>query len=178
MDEEKSKINEDDLHFYYERDRRLQKSPSLVRSHYDGTAPTVPRGFFRGLVHTRMSRFLAGGIVLSILILFLGILASGQKDVNFIDDIKFQLSAFSYEDTIYVTLTAFPTEIVTDNILDISFHSLGIDKIPLNTTKIQLIYDGNENFYRTTFEDYDILQVEATISIAGETAILITSVQK
>lgn len=178
MDEEKIEIHEEELHFYYDRSKRLERAPDIVQSYYDGTAPTAPKGFFQSLVHTRMSRFLLGGLVLSLIMILFAVLVSGQKNANSVQEIEFTLSAFLFEDTIYVTLIAGASANNQTKPIEILFRALGSDAIPLTQAELQLIYDGNENFYRTTFTDYDILYIESDISVAGETITLSTAVSK
>lgn len=178
MDEKKTEIHEEDLHFYYNRSKRLENAPDVVRSHYDGTAPTAPKGFFKALVHTRMSRFLLGGLILTLVMLLFTTLVSGQKNINSVHGIDVELSAFLFENTIYSTVTAVESPTAEDNFVTISFRALDIDKIPVTEAEIHSIYDGNENFYRTTFTNYDILYVEADVSVAGETVTLSTAVSK
>lgn len=178
MDEEKTEIREEDLHFYYDRSKRLENAPDIVRSYYDGTAPTAPKGFFQALVHTRMSRFLLGGLVLSSIMILFAILVSEKNNANSINEINFELSAYLFEDTIYTKVTAAPSTTKEDTLVTILFRALGTDKIPIAETEIYSNYDGNEKYYGTTFINYDILFVESDVSVAGETITLNTAVSK
>lgn len=167
----------DDLNFHYNRKKRLEHAPIEVKSYYDGTAKKPPKGFFKALVHTRTSRFLLIAVILSLLLVLFTIIINNNQSSGTLAEIPFNLSAFSFEDKIYVSLKAKNNKQVQNKLLDISFFTHTKEKTILNTHKTQQIYTGNEIFIRTIFEDYDIIEVTAVVTYNNDTLKLRTNIK-
>lgn len=168
---------EDELHFYYDRTKRLERASETVRSHYDGTEKQPPKGFFKALVHTRTSRFLLSSIILLlVIIVFVWLLnmQSNQNNVGVIHGISFELQAFVFEDTVYVSLKAGESEHAEDIVFGILFSALNANKNPVANEEQYSHYDGTQNSYVTTFKNQNILHIECTVMIADEILILRT----
>ncbi len=178
MNDDNEKITEEDLHFHYNREDRIKRAPSIVRSHYDGSEKLPPKGFFKSLVHTKSSRFLLGSIVLLVIMILFAVNIDIDKKSATILSIPFELNAFLYDETVYVTLTASETSVANDLEVSVYFSALNEQDIVQEQSSIHSIFDGNENFYRTTFTKYDILLIECDISLGDEMVQLRTKVQK
>ena len=78
-------MNEEELTFYYNREKRLERAPENVKRFYNGTAPTAPKGLFKALVHTKHSRFMLAAVGISLAVVVLTTLfgaKSNQKNIN------------------------------------------------------------------------------------------------
>ena len=199
-------MNEEELTFYYNREKRLERAPENVKRFYNGTAPTAPKGLFKALVHTKHSRFMLAAVGISLAVVVLTALFGAKSNQKNINGVRLVLSAFSFDDSVYVTLRAFgnpdargkaeqeqgsvaagsvavqggtfsgaEAETLT---VKADFTGCGKDGGVLVEKKIQSVYDGKENFYRTIFTDYDIVSVQADVSINGERTLLKTAVQR
>lgn len=221
-------MNEEELTFYYNREKRLERAPENVKRFYNGTAPTAPKGLFKALVHTKHSRFMLAAVGISLAVVVLTTLFGAKNNQKNINGVRLVLSAFSFDDSVYVTLRAFGNpdaggkaeqngipadgkaeqeqgsvaagsvaEQSTDSAGSVAvqggtfsgaeaetltvkadFTGCGKDGGVLVEKKIQSVYDGKENFYRTIFTDYDIVSVQADVSINGERTLLKTAVQR
>ena len=210
-------MNEEELTFYYNREKRLERAPENVKRFYNGTAPTAPKGLFKALVHTKHSRFMLAAVGISLAVVVLTTLFGAKSNQKNINDVRLVLSAFSFDESVYVTLRAFGNpdargkaeqeqgsvaagsvaEQSTDSAgsaavqggslsgaeaealtVKADFAGCGKDGGVLVEKKIQSVYDGKENFYRTIFTDYDIVSVQADVSINGERTLLKTAVQR
>ncbi len=176
MDDEK--INPEDLHFYYNREERIKRAPEQVRSYYDGTLKQPPKGFFKALVHTKSSRFLLGSIVLLVIMILFVTNFEVPRSSASVEDVHFELSAFLFEDTVFVTLKANEASVDSDYTVSAYFNALNVQEEILEQASIHSIFSGNENFYRTTFSKYDIIKIDCTVYFGESTLQLQTDVQE
>ncbi len=177
IDDEKN-IHEADLHFYYNREERINRAPSIVKSHYDGTEKVPEKGFFKSLVSTKSSRFLLGSIVLLVIMILFVTNIDTTSNVATLNNVTLELSAFSYDESVYVTLKAHEAATEEDISTSIYFSALNDKEIVIKQSTMHSIFDGNENFYRTTFPKYDILYIECIVTLNDETVHLKTVVQE
>ena len=169
-------LPEEELNFYYKRSERLKRAPENVRRFYDGTFPKPPKGLFKALVHTNHGKFMLAAVGLSLAVV-LGILLTGEKsNAKSAWGTDFVLTAFSFDDSVYVSLKTEAKSEVPD--AEIRFSALDKDKKTLAVHEIPAFSGGTLTFYRTIFTDYDILFVEAEIRTGGETLTLYTRVEQ
>ncbi|WP_428768364.1 hypothetical protein V1L52_07375 [Treponema sp. HNW] len=173
-------IPEEELNFHYDRSGRLKRAPESVRQFYDGTAPKPPKGLFKALVHTSHGKFMLGAVVLSLLVVLVVLFFAERSNFKAAAGITFTLSAFSFEDSVYVSLKADKSGTWEGEPLhaDIRFSAFEAGNAVLAERKNVLIYDGKEQFCRTIFTDYDIMSVHAEIRVGGETVMLRTRVEQ
>ncbi len=171
-------ISEENLHFYYNRDERVRRAPDIVRSHYDGSEKLPPKGFFKSLTHTKSSRFLLGSIVLLIIMILFATNIDLDSKSGTIDSIPFSLSAFKFEESAFVTVKADETIVQDDIPVSVYFYALDSENTIVEQSSIHSIFDGKENFYRTTFSKYDIMFIECEVLLNGKTLELKTNVQE
>jgi hypothetical protein len=175
------------LVFHYKRENRISKAPTLVKSAYDGTLKKPPKGFFRALVHTKSSR-----VMLIVMIVVLGftvasILSGPKKHRANIDGIAFSLSAFSFEDTIYVSLqmqedaNRAKKTIETkpeETVVQADFSFIDADGNALVQQSFEKTFLNKELFLRTTLSDYDILSVSCLLKIDEKEALVESRVDR
>ena len=95
---------EAELNFHYKREDRLKDAPTVVKKYYAGELPTAPKGLFKALVHTKSSRFTFMALIL-VLALVVALIFFGPKaNQNSLGNTEFSLSAFSFEEKIYVSI--------------------------------------------------------------------------
>ena len=153
--------SEAELNFRYNREERLKNAPETVRKYYAGELPTAPKGFFKALVHTKSSRFTFMALIL-VLALFVALFFFGPKaNQNSIGNTDFSLSAFSFEEKVFVSIKT-ETKINQTEIqipLEISISALDKENQIVNKEKIETVITENEEFIRTIFTDYDIISI-------------------
>lgn len=173
-------IPDEELNFHYNRAERLKRAPENVRQFYDGTAPKPPKGLFKALIHTSHGKFMLGAVVLALVVVTVVLFFGEQANVKTAGAVTFTLSAFSFEDSVYVSIKAHENK-NAENLpvtADIVFFALSEEKQPISRQENMLIYEGKEEFCRTIFTDYDIISVHAEICIGGETVNLYTRVEQ
>ena len=156
---------EAELNFHYKREDRLKDAPTVVKKYYAGELPTAPKGLFKALVHTKSSRFTFMALIL-VLALVVALIFFGPKaNQNSIGNTEFNLSAFSFEEKVFVSIKT-ETKINQTEIqipLEISISALDKESQILNQEKIETVITENEEFIRTIFTDYDIISVEVEV---------------
>jgi hypothetical protein len=181
------KETEDDLDFHYNREKRLEKAPEIVKNWYAGTSPKAPKGFFESFIHTKSSRILLGILVLVIICCGLSILILQQKKSDSLAGIPITLSAFSFEDTVYISLQASQisdtlyhtiTKEKDENKINIHIKFFGEKGYLIGEQNLTGFYSGKEAFYRTTTPNYDIIKIETELSGLGSFVTLSSEVQK
>ena len=152
---------EAELNFHYNREDRLKDAPTVVKKYYAGELPTAPKGLFKALVHTKASRFTFMALIL-VLALVVALIFFGPKaNQNSIGNTEFNLSAFSFEEKVYVSIKT-QSKINQPEIqipLELTISALDMEKQVVNQEKIETVITENEEFIRTIFTDYDIISI-------------------
>ena len=156
---------EAELNFHYKREDRLKDAPTVVKKYYAGELPTAPKGLFKALVHTKSSRFTFMALIL-VLALVVALIFFGPKaNQNSLGNTEFSLSAFSFEEKIYVSIKTQTknnqTEIQIP--LELSISALDKENQIANQEKIETVITENEEFIRTIFTDYDIISIDVEV---------------
>lgn len=162
-------FNNGELLFYYNRADRLKKAPEVVQKSYNGELPTAPKGIFEALVHTKSSRFLLIGLVV-VLVATVGIILLGKNEnVNSINSVEYNISAFSFEDQIYVSIQPkVSKQEIEQSTISIQIQAIDADNQVVNQKDIVKESITNDEFIRTIFTDYDIIKISAKISVNDE----------
>jgi hypothetical protein len=138
-------------------------------------------GLFKVLVATPAKRFLFLTIIaLCVIVIFLQHSLSSDSEGS-LDGVPVSLSAFMFEDTVYMSLKLGENAKFKDELTitaDITIYT--VENQVFETREFSRIYAGNEIFIRTTILDYDILRVEAVVSSerAAQSVKLKTSVTR
>ena len=152
---------EAELNFHYKREDRLKDAPTVVKKYYAGELPTAPKGLFKALVHTKSSRFTFMALIL-VLALVVALIFFGPKaNQNSLGSTEFSLSAFSFEEKIYVSIKT-QTKTNQSEIqipLELSISALDKENQIANQEIIETVITENEEFIRTIFTDYDIISI-------------------
>lgn len=171
-------FSEEDLVFYYDRDERIKNAPKSVQDYYYGNMKPMKPGLFKALVSTKGNRV----VFFVLIVCFAVVLAEGvfnKKNEMTFDGVPLTLSAFSFDETVYVSL-AFKEieERPCDKFFSCEISFLDAQKNPVETKKLNHHYDGSPSFLRTTFTDYDIMYVTCNITRSDESAVLEVSVKR
>lgn len=168
------------LVFRYSREERIQHAPKIVQDYYSG-ASQVKRGLLRSLVATKGNRFMLMSVGLCVGVVLLASVLM-RKDSDTLLGLGVRLSAFSFEETVYVSVQLdkagkkFAHELPLLATARVSFTNA--DEQIAEERLVQGKYDGKELFLRTTCTDYDISSVHALVELGGQSADLSTQVQK
>lgn len=92
------------IEYHYDKAKRLENAPKIVKDYYSGKGPNFNKGFFGWLVATKSNK-----IMLFVLCIMLAVCACvgvfGKKDnTDTLSGLEFSLTAFRYEENIYITL--------------------------------------------------------------------------
>ena len=168
-----------EYHFFYNREERLKNAPQIVRDYYDGKLKPL-RGF-SALYKNKANLF-----VLLALVFFVGvawIYTGFNKSRNYakISDIDAELSAFSYNDEVYVS-ARFKRNVnakdFSEKDIKINFEAVNADLQVAERSEDFLTYKEGEQFLRTKFPDFDIIRIDAAVEIGGEQKELSTPVKR
>lgn len=170
--------SEDDekiVYHYGKPGERLKNADEAVKRYYAGEGPQAPKGIFQSLVQTPSSRLILIVMLAMMAIVVLSSIMDRGGKVSTVALVPMELSTFSFEDTVYISL-----HLKENSQIDFSEHPFVSCNFLVYTTDDQVIYQervetfytGKEDFLRTTFGDYDILYVEAVVTVGEETQIL------
>jgi len=169
---------EEPLIFHYSREERLKKAPQNVRDYYDGKM-NVKRGLLKSLVATKGNRYMLFSIALCMAAIFMVSKFGATSETNSIDGTNIELTAFTFEDTVYVStkLEAVSKLANKDDVSEIVI-ALDKDKKELFNATCSDFYDGKKLVLRTTFSDNEIEYIKAEVEIYGKTKELFTKVKR
>jgi hypothetical protein len=160
------------LVFHYNRAERISRAPQNVRDYYAGKSE-MPKGLFKVLVASKFSRFMLVSVaLLSIAFIFLARTTSDASSGT-VAGIPAEVSAFSFDGGIYVSVelkgaAGFVAAVPVTARVDF----LGNDKKVIASSAIEGIYTGKQEFLRTTFTDYDIMEIAVLLRAGDESSTL------
>lgn len=176
--------DEEQMVFHYSRAERLKHAPEIVQKYYSGEFKPYKGGLFRSLVNTKANRLLFVAIIFCFGLLMFMNFFGPQKNVGTLGGVSIDLSAFSYEDTIYASFCFEDAgkkqkARFADGVpVYVTFSAVGADGQTLSEEKVSGKYEGNKLFLRTTFTDYDIVQVRAVGVLHEQFASLESAIEK
>jgi hypothetical protein len=181
MPNDKPEIYEDGkkpVVFHYNRERRIKEAPQIVKDYYSGKLEP-PKGFIKVLIATPARKMLFFSIIaLCIVIAFLSYTMDTDSE-GAVSDIQMALSAFSFEETVYISIQLKENSRFSGTKTVLARLSvINADNQVLETRELVKNYTGSEDFLRTTITDYDILRVEAVISTQDAEVTLKTAITR
>lgn len=170
---------EEPIVFHYNRERRLQTAPKIVRDYYEGKSPQAARGLFKSLVQTRSSRtMLIVTMAMLLFSVFYGVFGAKSNEKN-ISGIKTELEAFSFADSLYASLRLSPgSDEVYEGEVSVLFRFFTENNNLMAEESESAFFNGEEIFIRTITTDYDIVQIEAEVTAGDESTTLLFRLQK
>ncbi|MBQ9237937.1 MAG: hypothetical protein IJ191_01275 [Treponema sp.] len=170
------------VHFYYNRARRLEHAPKIVQDHYNGTGPQVAKGLFRTLFATRMNRLMLLAVVVTAALTWLSVRHAPDPWAATIGTVQVTLGAFSYADTVYVSVTYAPLSGSDDTSAAVPVSAQlscrDADGAAVVVEELTGEYVGNALSLRTYCTDYDIVSVTAVVAVGGETKTVTAPVER
>lgn len=162
------------LHFYYNREERIKKAPKIVQDFYAGKVNQFTRNPIKILLKNPLNRTM---LIFLLLFCAFAYFMSYQANRNKlrIGETYGNLTAFSYSEEIYVT---FKAEKISEKLrksgkftpvpLTVVFKAVDSSGTIVHISELSDSYDGNELFIRTQFKDYDIMSVDADVTLGNE----------
>ena len=160
----RQQVQEKGAVFYYNREKRLEHMPKNAAL-YDGSL-SGSKGFFKVLTAAPGGKFLLGGIGILIAVILL-ISMFNKQNADTIDEIPVSVTAFLYEDSVYVTLKLAENQVHEPCSVAVNFGAIDENQVLLETKQISGSYDGSELLIRTIFTDYDVAKIAAIVTING-----------
>jgi hypothetical protein len=179
MPEMEHNDGKENLTFHYSREERLIDAPLIVKKAYSGELPQPPRGFFKALVHTKGSRFMLIALAFTLVITTVIIMTGPQDHIVSLSGIKFTMTAFSFNESIYISLkTEGSSEAAEGELIHLSFSFKDKDGIEVQKQEFSQAYSKKSDFIRTTVTDYDILSVQCTLTVGTQSETIVCKVEE
>ncbi len=156
------------LKFYYNREERLAKAPQLVKDYYDGKMKPV-RGF--RIFFTKQNRYIFFALIFFVGAAWIYTGLNKTRAGTTISGVNFELTAFSYEEEVYVSLQMKRSSRSKDTsplAVDAEFFAIDPNNQVGDKRTGNLTYDEGEKYIRTKFTDYDIIRVDVIVNAGGQ----------
>jgi hypothetical protein len=156
------------LVFRYNREERIARAPKLVQDYYNGKMKPV-RGI--RIFFTPQNRFIFLALIFFVGATWIYTGLNKTRAGTTLEGINFELTAFSYEEEIYVSLqmkrskNAKSTAPVTVNA---EYFAIDPNNQVGDKRSNSLIYSEGEQYLRTKFTDYDIIRVDVILNVGGQ----------
>lgn len=155
------------LKFYYNREERLAKAPKLVQDYYNGKLKPV-RGF--RIFFTKQNRYIFFALIFFVGATWIYTGLNKTRAATTLAGINFELTAFSYEEEVYVQLKMKRSSRSRETgplPVDAEFFAIDPNNQVGDKRQGQLVYDEGEQYIRTKFTDYDIIRVDVILNAGG-----------
>ena len=155
------------LKYYYNREERIARAPKLVQDYYNGNLKPV-RGF--RIFFTKQNRYIFFALIFFVGATWIYTGLNKTRAGTTLNGINFELSAFSYEEEVYVSLqmkrSSRSKEVAPVNV-QAEFFAIDPNRQVGDKRNGQLIYESGEQYIRTKFTDYDIIRVDVILNAGG-----------
>ena len=155
------------LKFYYNREERIARAPKLVQDYYNGDLKPV-RGF--RIFLTKQNRYIFFALIFFVGAAWIYTGLNKTRAGTTLAGINFELTAFSYEEEVYVSLQMKRSSRSRESgPVNVKAEFFAID--PNNQVgdkrNGQLVYEEGEQYIRTKFTDYDIIRIDVILDAGG-----------
>ncbi len=155
------------LKFYYNREERIAKAPKLVQDYYNGKLKPV-RGF--RIFLTPQNRYIFFALIFFVGASWIYTGLNKTRAGTTLQGVNFELTAFSYEEEVYVSLQMKRSKKAKSNMplpVEAEFFAIDPNNQVGDKRRGQLVYDEGEKYIRTKFTDYDIIRVDVILNAGG-----------
>ena len=155
--------------FRYNRDERLRAARQIVRDYYDGKMNPV-RGF-KILWVNKSNRFILLSLIIFVGFVWVFTALNNTRSYLNVKGLTFNLTAFAYEEEIYASiklLNKHADEKSPPVKVDALVFFVNADNQVVEKREMSLIYRNGEESLATKMADYDIIRVDAIITIEGK----------
>lgn len=159
--------NDKKLKFYYNREERIAKAPKLVQDYYNGKLNPV-RGF--RIFFTPQNRYIFFALIFFVGASWIYTGLNKTRAGTTLQGVNFELTAFSYEEEVYVSLQMKRSKNAKNNMplpVEADFFAIDPNNQVGDKRQGQLVYDEGEKYIRTKFTDYDIIRVDVILNAGG-----------
>ncbi len=173
MFEDKEEIKPDNdadkpLTFFYNREERISKAPKIVQDYYNGGMRPV-RGI--RIFFTKQNRYIFFALIFFIGATWIYTGLNRTRAGTTLNEINFELTAFSYEEEVYVSLqmkrSSRSKKTAPVNV-KAEFFAIDPNNQVGDKRQGQLLYEEGEQYIRTKFTDYDIIRVDVILDAEGQ----------
>ena len=160
-------IEQEGVTFHFSHEKYLERHPEIKKLRSGEILPQ--KGIVKVLVKAPGGKFMliTIGILLAVIVI-LGFLHKSNQD--FIGDVNMNLSAFAFEDTVYVTLKFDPSNDGTAVLANVM--ALTHDEQIVAERELKGNLSEKELLLRTTMNDFEIYTIKAIIKMNGQEKIL------
>ncbi len=155
------------LKFYYNREERIANAPPIVQEYYNGGMRPV-RGI--RVLFTKQNRYIFFALLFFVGATWIYTGLNKTRAGTTLADINFELTAFSYEEEVYVSLqmkrSSRSKETAPVNV-NAEFFAIDPNGQVGDKRNGQLIYEEGQQYIRTKFTDYDIIRVDVILEAEG-----------
>ncbi len=155
------------LKYYYNREERIAKAPQLVKDYYAGKMKPV-RGF--RIFFTKQNRYIFFALIFFVGATWIYTGLNKTRAGTTLSGINFELTAFSYEEEVYVSLQmkrSSRSKDVAPVPVAAEFFAIDPNNQVGDKRNGQLVYEEGEKYIRTKFTDYDIIRVDVILNAGG-----------
>ena len=155
------------LKFYYNREERIAKAPQLVKVYYEGKMKPV-RGF--RIFLTKQNRYIFFALIFFVGATWIYTGLNKTRAGTTLAGINFELTAFSYEEEVYVQLKMKRSSRSRETApvaVGAEFFAIDPNRQVGDKRNGQLVYAEGEQYIRTKFTDYDIIRVDVILNAGG-----------
>ena len=155
------------LKFYYNREERIAKAPKLVQDYYNGKLKPV-RGF--RIFLTPQNRYIFFALIFFVGASWIYTGLNKTRAGTTLQGVNFELTAFSYEEEVYVSLQMKRSKNAKNNMplpVEAEFFAIDPNNQVGDKRQGQLVYNEGEKYIRTKFTDYDIIRVDVILNAGG-----------
>ncbi len=153
--------------YRYNREERIAKAPQLVKDYYAGKLKPV-RGF--RIFLTKQNRYIFFALIFFVGATWIYTGLNRTRAGTTMAGLNFELSAFSYEEEVYVSLQMKRSSRSKETAplsVEAEFFAIDPNGQVGDKKSGKLIYDEGEQYIRTKFTDYDIIRVDAILNAGG-----------
>ena len=160
--------SEQPLKFYYNREARIARAPQLVQDYYNGKLKPV-RGF--KIFLTKQNRYIFFALIFFVGATWIYTGLNRTRAGTTMAGINFELSAFSYEEEVYVSLKmkrSTKSKSTAPATVNVEYFIIDPNNQISDKRTDSMIYDEGEQYLRTKFTDYDIIRVDVILNVGDE----------
>jgi len=166
------------VHFFYDREERVAHAPQIVKDYYDGKMQPV-RGF--KVLLQKQNRYILLALVLFVAFIWMYTGFNQTRNYAKINDVVLEMQAFTYDGEVYTNIkikTANGKTHDKPEKVSASVYFVNLDNQPVEMKDVSVIYNNGEEYLRTKFTDYDIIRVDAIVSVGAVEKELSTAVAR
>lgn len=179
--ESKSDREEENVVFHYSHDHRIKNAPKVVQDYYNGNFE-LNKGL-KVLVKNKSNRFILIALVIMTVFALIYSRINSSRNKGELDGFKLELTSFAFEEKIYTTLKIEEsqkkkTEEREPVVLNIVFKSFDVNNQVFDVQEKSVLMEKNLERLQTLVTDFDITNIEASVSSGNKKVVLISGVKR